>query len=181
MSKNSSLPWILLGVGAVAYIVYNQGSVTDEVEQAESDVTATLYGWKAAGSGPVWVPYLNQVEQQFGFPADILAATAYQESSFKEGVIRGTTPSSDGLSLGIMQLQTKYYPSVQVATPFTDADVEQQIQDAATTFQTNYAALGSWPETIAAYNQGLSGVQNNGITSTQYVANILANAPAANA
>lgn len=176
----NNLPWVLLGVGAIAYIVYNQGGVTDDVEQAESDVTAQLYGWKAAGSGPTWVPVINQIESELGLPADILAATAYQESSFKEGVIRGTTPSSDGLSLGIMQLQTRYYPSVQVATPFTDADIEAQINDAANTFVTNYNALQSWPEAIAAYNQGLSGVQNNGITSTQYVANILANAPAAN-
>lgn len=142
---------------------------------------AAVQGWQNVGSGPTWVPYLNQIEQQFGFPQDILAATAFQESSFNEGVIRGTTPSSDGLSLGIMQLRTAYYPSVNVPVPFQDSDVQQQIQDAATTFQTNYAALGSWPETIAAFNQGLSGVQKNGITSTQYVNNIIANAPSANA
>jgi hypothetical protein len=145
-----------------------------------TNLMAAVQGWQNVGSGPTWVPYLNQVEQSMGFPQDILAATAFQESSFNEGVIRGTTPSSDGLSLGIMQLQTQYYPSVQVAVPFQDSDVEQQIQDAANTFQTNYAALGSWPATIAAFNQGLAGVQKNGITSTKYVANVLGNAPAAN-
>lgn len=142
---------------------------------------AGIQGWQNVGSGPTWVPYINQVEQQMGFPQDILAATAYQESSFNENVIRGLTPSSDGLSLGIMQLRTSFYPSVNVPTPFQDSDVQQQIQDAANTFQTNYAALGDWPATIAAFNQGLSGVQTNGITSTSYVAKILANAPAANA
>lgn len=145
-----------------------------------TQLLATVQGWQNVGSGPTWVPVLNQYEQQYGLPANILAATAYQESSFNENVIRGLTPSSDGLSLGIMQLQTQYYPSVQVATPFQDSDVEQQISDAANVFATNYASLGSWPQTIAAFNQGLSGVQQNGITSVNYVNNILANAPAAN-
>ena len=182
---------LLGGLGVVAYYFLSSddnnflSSSDDSGDGSNSpgvitQVQAAVTGWQNVGSGPTWVPVLNQVESDFGFPANILAATAFQESSFKEGVIRGTTPSSDGLSLGIMQLQTKYYPSVDVAVPFTDDDVNQQIQDAATTFQTNYAALGSWPETIAAYNQGLSGVQTNGITSVSYVSKILANAPAAN-
>ena len=182
MNKGQKLA--LFGVlGVAAYYIYSQSNSSGGSNSPGlvTQLQAAVSGWQNVGSGPTWVPYLNQIEQQYGFPQDILAATAFQECSFDESVIRGTTPSSDGLSLGIMQLQTQFYPSVCVPVPFTDADVQQQIQDAANTFQTNYAALGSWPETIAAFNQGLSGVQKNGITSTKYVANVLANAPAANA
>ncbi len=141
-------------------------------------------GWKNAGSGPTWVPILNDAENQYGLPPDILAATAFQESGFVENVIRGLEPSSDGLSLGMMQLETRYYPSLvgpAVPVPYTDQNVSDQINQAAQVFHDNFAVLQSWPATIAAYNQGLSGVQHNGITSTKYVRNVLGNAPAANA
>ena len=190
---------LLLGLGAAAWWYYTQQSggggccpvVCGNCPPNNSNspgvftnVQAAVVGWQNVGSGPTWVPYINSVEQQYGFPQDMLAAVAFQESSFNEGVIRGTTPSSDGLSLGIMQLQTQYYPQLVgpcVPVPYQDSDVQNQINEAASVFQTNYASLGSWPATIAAWNQGLSGVQKNGITSTKYVNNILGNAPAANA
>ncbi len=185
---------VLLGLSALAYYFYknnsqfaqtvdNAGSqLTYAAQSAVSTVQAAVSGWQNAGSGPTWVPVLNQCEQLYGLPTNILAATAYQECNFIENVIRGLTPSSDGLSLGIMQLQTQYYgnlvgPSIPV--PYTDQNVTDQIDEAGQVFASNYAALGSWEATIAAWNQGLSGVQNNGITSVQYVQNIIANAPAA--
>jgi Transglycosylase SLT domain len=183
---NNTQKVILLGAigAAIYYIVNANGDVDTAAQQAGSDMTAAVLGWKQAGSGPTWVPVLNAAEQQYRLPADMLAAIAFQESSFVENIIRGLTPSSDGLSLGIMQLQTQYYPSLVgpgVPVPYQDSDVQNQIAEAAQVCASNYAALGSWPETVAAWNQGLSGVQNNGITSTTYVAKILANAPAANA
>jgi Transglycosylase SLT domain len=182
---NTAKKLMLLTIGGVAvyYLVQGNGNPSTALQALTSDVTAALTGWKSAGSGPQWVPVLNAAEAQYGLPADILAATAYQESSFIENVIRGLTPSSDGLSLGIMQLQTQYYPSLvgpSVPVPYTDANVGAQIAQAAAVFASNYAALGSWPATIAAWNQGLSGVKANGITSVAYVNNILSNAPAAN-
>src|SRR6185312_5080436 len=70
--------------------------------------TLGLVAWKSVGEGSTWVPVLNQVEQQYGLPEDLLARVAYQESSFREGVIRGTTASSAG-ALGIMQLEPAYF------------------------------------------------------------------------
>ena len=174
---------MLAVLGGIAWYVYeNEPQFQTAVQGAASQVTAAVAGWKNAGSGPTWVPVLNQAEQQYGLPADMLAAIAYQESSFIENVIRGITPSSDGLSLGIMQLQTQYYPSLvgpNVPVPYTDQNVTDQIAQAAQVLASNFSQLNSWEDTIASWNQGLSGVQNNGITSTQYVANIIANAPAA--
>lgn len=173
----------LLGGGALYYLAQNNFDPNAAVDSASSDLQAVVMGWKNAGSGPTWVPVLNAAELQYGLPTDMLAAMAYQESGFIEAVIRGTRPSSDGLSLGIMQLQTLYYPSLVgpgVPVPYTDQEVTDQITEAASVCASNYAALGAWPETIAAYNQGLTGVQTNGITSTGYVNNVLGNAPAAN-
>lgn len=185
---NNDQKILVLGLlGLAAYYLYkNQPSTFTDVETAAqgaaSDVEAATVGWKNAGSGPTWVPVLNQYEAEYGLPQDILAATAYQESRFIENVIRGLTPSSDGLSLGIMQLQTQFYPSLVgpgIPVPYTNQNVSDQINMAAQVFASNYAVLGSWEATIAAWNQGLAGVQRNGITSTSYVANIIANAPAA--
>lgn len=174
---------LLVGFGGLAYYLYQtQPAVSTAVQGAASQLQAATIGWQNAGSGPTWVPVLNQCEQSYGLPQDILAATAFAECSFIENIIRGIQPSSDGLSLGIMQLQTQYYPNLvgpSVPVPYTDQNVTDQISQAGQVFAANYAALGSWEETIAAWNQGLSGVQNNGITSTAYVAGILANAPAA--
>jgi hypothetical protein len=174
--------WLGLGGFAIGYIVTHQTEVETAAQGAQSDLEAATMGWKNAGSGPTWIPILNRAEQQYGLARDVLAATAYQESSFIENVIRGLTKSSDGLSLGIMQLQTEFYPSFvgpAVPVPYTDQNVSDQINEAAQVFATNYAALGDWPATIAAYNQGLAGVQKNGITAMRYVSNIVGNAPAA--
>lgn len=188
MNQQQKLLLLLIGGGAVYYVWYMQNSGASGSSNSPGPLTklqAAVQGWQNVNEGPTWVPILNQVEQDNGFPQDLLAAMAYQESSFLQSVIDGTKPSSAG-ALGLMQLMPQYYASVQVPTPFSTDDTNNQIQDAATTMQTNYAALGSWPLAIAAYNAGLSAVQNaggipqNGQTPN-YVAGILANAPAANA
>jgi len=183
---------VLVGLGALAYYIYeNQNTANSfvcclsfEACQLEADVTTAVSGWQNAGDGPTWVPVLNAAESQYGLPANMLAALAYQESSFIPAVINGTHASFAG-ALGMMQLMPQYYASVQVPTPFTNEDIENQISDAANTLVSNYGTLGSWPLALAAYNAGVGAVQaaggipNNGQTPA-YVAGILANAPAAN-
>jgi Transglycosylase SLT domain len=179
----SKLIFGAIGAGLIYYIMNNQTTVETAAQGAFSQLQAATVGWKNAGSGPAWVPILNEAEQQYGIPQDVLAATAFMESSFIENVIRGLTPSSDGLSLGILQLQTHFYPDLvgpSVQVPYTDQNVSDQINRAAQVFSTNFQALGSWPATIAAYNQGLHSVQVSGITATNYVGKILGNAPAGN-
>lgn len=193
---NNAEKVLLLGIIGGLYYLYQQQQQSGggsgcfvcclEFEACELgvEVTAAVQGWKNAGEGPTWVPILNAAEQQYGLPQDMLAALAFQESSFIQKVIDGTRASSAG-ALGMMQLEPEYYPSVQVPRPFTTDDTQQQITDAANTLVTDYNALGSWPLAIAAYNAGLGAVQsaggipNNGQTPA-YVAGILANAPAAN-
>lgn len=144
--------------------------------------TLGLVAWKNVGEGPTWVPVLNQVESQYGLPADLLARVAYQESSFREGVIRGTTASSAG-ALGIMQLEPAYFSSVRSAVPFTDSDVNAQINQAAQNLKSLYNEFGDWSLALAAYNAGAGNVKKYGgippFTETEnYVADIIADVPA---
>ena len=202
MTKGEKL-LAILGIAAVGYYIYENyisGSgwassgdpLTDAettAQQAESQVQAAVSGWKNAGSGPTWVPVLNQYEQQYGLPTDMLAALGFQESSFIENIIRGLQASSAG-ALGMMQLMPQYYSTLVglsgATAPYQDADVEAQIDAAANTLLTNYNSTNSWPLAIAAYNAGLGAVNNAGPGIPQngqtpaYVAGILANAPAAN-
>jgi len=176
---------LLFGGGALLYWIYTQSGAGGNCPCLGTQIMAGIQGWQNVNEGPTWVPILNQVEQQYGFPQDLLAAMAYQESSFLQDVIDGTRPSSAG-ALGLMQLMPQYYTSVQVPTPFSACDTNNQIQQAAQTMQQNYSTLQSWPLAIAAYNSGVGAVQSaggipqNGQTPN-YVAGILANAPAANA
>jgi len=174
---------IILGAAAgIAYYIYsNPVDVETAAQAASSDIQAAVMGWKSAGEGPTWLPVLNQAEEVYSLPHDLLARQAYQESSFIENVIRGIKKSSAG-ALGIMQLMPQYYEEVQIATPFSDSDVSAQISRAAQVMQTNYNQLGDWGLALAAYNAGLGNVQKYGgippFPETQtYVANILSDVP----
>jgi soluble lytic murein transglycosylase-like protein len=109
--------------------------------------------WMDSGEGPVWVPTLNSAELQYSIPTNLLARIAFQESSFRQGVILGLVPSSVG-ALGIMQLMPQFFASVRVPTPFTDADVASQIDEAVGLLRRQYDRFGDWQEAVAAYNWG---------------------------
>jgi soluble lytic murein transglycosylase-like protein len=190
--------WIILSLGGLAAYVYYQNSQTpaasndalnftnNPLSSISEAIVSSTAGWKNVGMGPTWVPYLNAAEVQFGIPTDLLARIAYQESHFRDDIISGETASSAG-ALGLMQLEPQYFASVRVPTPFSADDTVAQIQDAAQDLVTNYNALKNWPQAVAAYNAGLKTIQTgnasaaNAATTAQYVAQILADVPAANA
>lgn len=174
--------FLLAGLGGIGYWLYvNQDSAEDLYDEASSTVTAALYGWPQAGSGPTWMPVLNNAEDDYGLPPNLLARMAYQESSFIENVIRGIKKSSAG-ALGIMQLMPQYFSTVQVPVPFSDSDVSAQITQAAQQMQALFAQFESWPLALAAYNAGAGNVAKYGgippFAETQnYVAAIVADVP----
>lgn len=144
--------------------------------------TLGVTSWKNVAEGSTWVPVLNAAEQQYGLPQDLLARVAYQESHFRESIIRGTQASPAG-ALGIMQLEPAYFSSVRVPVPFSDSDVRAQIDEAAQQLQSLYGEFGDWSLALAAYNAGAGNVRKYGgippFTETQnYVAQITADVPA---
>jgi soluble lytic murein transglycosylase-like protein len=183
MRRDANLLLLLAGA-ALAYEYYKSATSGDPTSFASnplSSIMETVTPWKSAGSGPRWVPVLNAVEQQFGIPTDLLARLAYQESRFREDVIRGTTPSGAG-ALGMMQMLPQYFDSVNTPIPYSDAAVTAQISQAAQNLVSLYNKFGSWPLALAGYNAGAGNVEKYGgippFPETQnYVAEITADVP----
>ncbi|MGH7747189.1 MAG: lytic transglycosylase domain-containing protein [Candidatus Dormibacteria bacterium] len=180
--------WWVLGGSIVAYFIANRQKVIDLttgpeniVSNTEDTISAALSGWKNVQQGPTWVPLLNSTELMYGLPTDLLARIAYQESHFRDDIIRGTKVSSAG-ALGIMQMMPQYFTSVNVPRPYTDGDVANQIDEAAKQLVSLYNSTHLWSLAIAAYNAGLGNVQKYGgippFTETQnYVQQIMADVP----
>lgn len=192
--------WKLLAVlGGIAAYIYYQSTQTpdtasdsavsfsnDPLSSIGDAIVSSTVGWKNAGDGPVWIPALNAAEAQYGIPADLLARVAYQESHFRRDIITGALASPAG-ALGMMQLMPQYFTSVRVPRPFSPDDTNAQILEAAQLLASNFRALGTWPLAVAAYNAGVSTVKNNSASAANqaatanYVAQIIADIPAANA
>ena len=155
--------WLYIGGTALALALFTGG------------VAVIMADWKKRALllvGQTQYDYLmglfNAASAQYGLPADLLAAQAWQESNWNPGA------RSPVGAEGIMQLMPQYYPNVD---PF---DPTQAIPAAAETDASNYARFGSWALALAAYNAGAGNVDKYGgippFTETQnYVANILGN------
>lgn len=131
-------------------------------------------GWLESGDGPKWVGALNRVETSNGFPANLFARIAFQESSFRPGVISGLIVSSAG-ALGIMQLLPQFFASVRAPVPFSDEAIAWQISQAAFLFKSLHARFGDWQEAVAAYNWGGGNEHHSYVEHGSYV---LADMPA---
>lgn len=103
-------------------------------------------GWKFSGDAQKWLPVLAAAEMRHGIPTDLLARIAFQESSFRPGVISGAIKSKPG-AVGIMQLLPKYNPGAGV-DPVADIDRAGTVLDAL------YRRFRDWQEAVAAYNWG---------------------------
>lgn len=172
---------MLTGVAIVAYVAFNRQKVFSVVQDIGDTAMATVAGWKNVNQGPVWVPILDSIGASYNLPPDLLSRVAYQESHFREDVIRGGTASSAG-ALGIMQMMPQFFSSVTTPRPFNDTDVRAQILEAASYLAQLYRQFKSWPLAIAAYNAGPGNVNKYGgvppFPETQaYVANITADVP----
>jgi soluble lytic murein transglycosylase-like protein len=78
---------------------------------------------------------------------------AFQESSFRPGIITGAITSSVG-ALGILQLMPQFFQSVNVPKPFTAADTQAQINESATFLASLWRRFGDWQVAVAGYNWG---------------------------
>lgn len=94
----------------------------------------------------LWLPTLAKAEIRHGIPTDLLARIAFQESSFRAGVISGAIKSKPG-AVGIMQLMPQFFPGAGV-------DPVKDIDAAATFLVGLYRRFRDWQEAVAAYNWG---------------------------
>lgn len=117
--------------------------------------------WKLAGQGPVYIPILNACEVRYAIPTDLLARIAFEESSFRPGVISGAIKSKPG-AVGIMQLLPQYFPGAGI-NPAADIGV------AAAFLASLYERFGDWQEAVAAYNWGAGNEHHSYIEHGSYI------------
>lgn len=169
---------LIAGGLAIGYAVLSASGVSPS-----TDIMATLEGWQNVNDGPTWVPVINETETSLGIPTNLLARMAYQESSFLPDVIDGTQASSAG-ALGILQLMPSEFSSVQVATPFSSADTQNQISQAGQYLVQLYQQFNDWGVAVAAYDAG-PGTMQNVLAGTEamptetqtYLADVLSDVP----
>lgn len=185
MNSNTRLLLYLAGGAGLLYLL-SRTQPAQQLEQSAGDlVTAALSGWQAVQQGPVWVPVINQTEYSYGIPENLLARIAYQESRFRPDVIDGSTVSSAG-ALGIMQLMPQYFQTVNVPRPYSVADTQAQVAEAAQLLVRLFNHFQDWSLAIAGYNDGqgnidayLAGTHALPQQTTDYVSQVLADVPVA--
>lgn len=182
MAREGIPLWVWIAGGAVLLAALGGGTVI------------ALQYWQESANAQRWAPFLAAAEAANGLPTNLLARTAYTESAYEQDVIDGTRASSAG-ALGILQLMPQYFDTVQRPIPFSDADTVDQINQAAGQMATLYRQLyplasssgqNPWALVLAGYNAGAGNVQKYGgvppfPVTQSYVANILADVPAATA
>lgn len=170
--KNRDM-WLLLGLGVLAYLVYATATGQQWTANIASAVVPTA--WLTLGQAPNYVPYINQIEQQYGLPQNLLAAVAFQESSFDPSAVN----SSSG-AVGMFQMLPKYFPGA-------GQNWQTDAVTAAKYLVQLFNQFGDWQSALAAYNWGPGNLQqmyaaggnyNNLPTETQnYVTKITSNVP----
>lgn len=137
--KSKDFFWLLL-IGGIAFIAYS----TLTGQQWTADVASTIVpgAWLTLGQAPNYVPYINQIEQQYGLPQNLLAAVAFQESSFNPAAVN----SSSG-AVGMFQMLPQYFPGA-------GNDWQTDAGTAAKYLSQLYSQFGDWQSALAAYNWG---------------------------
>lgn len=168
--RDAALMVVVAGLGAFAYGIYSG-------QNWAVNVVASVWpsAWMSLGNAPDYIPTLNEIEQQYGLPQNLLAAVAFQESSFNPSAVNGSSGAT-----GMFQLLPQYYPNAGV-------NWQNDATTAASVLSGYFNQFGNWQDALAAYNWGPGNLQNSGATSlsqlpseTQgYVTNIVANVPVA--
>jgi hypothetical protein len=107
------------------------------------------------------VDCFEYAESVTGFSAEILRGIAATESHFRVKAI-----GDDGMSFGMFQLHSRWYESrVEKWGEFDPADPFESAVVAGRIMQENLIAFnGDLRRAIAAYKQGITGVNRNGVT-----------------
>jgi peptidoglycan DL-endopeptidase CwlO len=164
-------PLLLLAIlGVAAYVIWQQESCSCAPTGGSATSDPFSQDWCSNSAATPYVSALQTIGQQYGLPANLLPAVAYEESGFNpnaQNLLSGAT--------GMFQLLPKYYPNA-------GQDWQQDAATAAQALQGYYSQFGDWTLALAAYNWGpgnVSNWQSNGAPScalpnetSTYVANI---------
>lgn len=149
----------LLGIGGAAAWAFARGRSSSSGSPASSSPTVSrpptssstssstsLAGWKLPPAAAPYVFAIQAAEGRHGLPRNLLGRVLYQESRFREDIIRGDVTSSAG-AVGIAQIIPRFH-DVDPLDPFAS------ISYAARYLRENFERFGSWPKALAAYNVG---------------------------
>ena len=114
--------------------------------------------WKSLGAQ--YMPLLNAAEDKYGLPQDLLARMAFQESSFRPGVISGAIKSPVG-AVGILQLMPRYFEGAGVSVT-TDIDMAGEY------LASLHRSFQDWQVAVAAYNWGPGNVTHQHTCTGRY-------------
>lgn len=131
-------------------------TLTDQIEDAVSQVAATVTGqpsWKT-GQYYVYEDAIRTAEMQFGIPQDLLARLLYQESHYRPEIISGAKKSPAG-AIGIAQ----FMPTTAADRGVDPYNPWSSITGAASYLQWLYSRLGRWDYALMAYNWGIGRVK----------------------
>lgn len=113
-------------------------------------VTAKRIATREWDLPPAGEPYrltIEAVEGQYAIPKNLLARLLYQESRFRDDIIRGDVVSSAG-AVGIAQIVPKWHPGIDPTDPIAS------IWYAGAYLVELKRQFGSWDRALAAYNWG---------------------------
>jgi soluble lytic murein transglycosylase-like protein len=120
---------------------------------------------------PLYYEEVQKASIASGVPAYIVMGLILTES---EGCVLAASPyRKDGFrDEGIMQLNSKYlsyfaktFNGDKVINPFS---IKEAISVGVKILAYNFSVYGNWVEALAAYKQGVYGVQRNGVTHDSF-------------
>lgn len=139
----------------------DSGGVVDDLLHVVDDysfeslgvrITAGTWLNDLNGRGAAYKGALRAAEIKNGIPANLLARLAWQESRFRDDIIKGRTVSSAG-AVGIMQIVPRWHPGVNPLDPAASIDY------AGGFLASLHRQFGTWELALKAYNWGPGNVQ----------------------
>lgn len=100
--------------------------------------------WKTGGEA--YLATIAAAEDSYALPTDLLARIAYQECSWRPGVIDGSVKSPAG-AVGMMQLMPQFFPGA-------GEDWQRDVTTAAQYLSRLHSQFSDWQLAVAAYNWG---------------------------
>jgi soluble lytic murein transglycosylase-like protein len=97
--------------------------------------------WKVGGE--LYLPYIAQIETEYGVPTDLLARIAYQESTFNPNAVN---PKSG--AVGMFQLEPADFPGA------ASMSWQEQAETAAKFLVVLHRQFNDWQMAVAAYDWG---------------------------